>query len=337
VKTYVLIIKPESPFGTLLKGDTLFGHFCWQAAEDPSLLHDGLGPWVAKYCEQPFAVFSSAFPVLQEAEETILCPRPLQSLPVGEKNRRQQCEQRKVDKKRKWLVVPKSLRMDWKAPVFASEAEAFQRFVQTAAKEEARQLRLLPSTAHRLSGFHEQSHNAINRLTMTTGTGPFAPFSHENLHFLPGLRLVILAGVEEDALDAEQLKRGVERIGMWGFGRDASTGLGRFRVESLEEIIWPEITANHEACYTLAPCVPQKGTMCKCLAVPFTRFGRHGASLATSNRPYKNPVVMADEGALLYPSQALKTGKPYVGTGLTGLSKADTRTISQGYSLFLPY
>lgn len=337
MKTYVLTLKPLSPFGTLLMGDTLFGHFCWQAVEDPTLLHGGLDRWVADYIEQPFAVFSSAFPVLPETEPVFLCPRPLQSRSIEGVNRRQRFEQRKEDKKRKWLLVPKNLHLNRNATTLASEDEVFQRFVQTTFPEAARQLRLLPPSEQRLSGFHQQSHNAINRLTMTTGTGPFAPFSHENIRFLPGLRLAVFIGINEDALEADQLKQAMERIGAWGFGRDASTGLGRFQVEDLVEISWPENSENHEACYTLAPCVPQKGTMNRCLGVPFTRFGRHGASLATSGLPYKNPVLMVDEGALVYPAQPLEKGKPYIGTGLTGLSKADERTIAQGYSLYLPY
>jgi hypothetical protein len=59
-----LTITPLSPFGTPLKGDTLFGHVCWQAAEDPALLDGGLERWVGLYPERPFAVFSSAFPLL---------------------------------------------------------------------------------------------------------------------------------------------------------------------------------------------------------------------------------------------------------------------------------
>ncbi|OEU64697.1 MAG: hypothetical protein BBJ57_08095 [Desulfobacterales bacterium PC51MH44] len=64
MKLYEIIIKPVSGFGTPLKGDTIFGHFCWQAAYDASLLNGGLDKWIACYRERPFAVFSSAWPKL---------------------------------------------------------------------------------------------------------------------------------------------------------------------------------------------------------------------------------------------------------------------------------
>ena len=66
IETYVITIKPESPFGTPLKGDTILGQFCWQVAEHPNLLNGGLDKWIEIYDKRPFAVFSSAYPVLVE-------------------------------------------------------------------------------------------------------------------------------------------------------------------------------------------------------------------------------------------------------------------------------
>lgn len=66
MNTYQITIEPLSPFGTPLKGDTLFGQFCWQAAYDSSLLSVTLDEAVARYAERPFAVFSSAYPALAD-------------------------------------------------------------------------------------------------------------------------------------------------------------------------------------------------------------------------------------------------------------------------------
>ena len=54
MKIYGITIQPLSPFGTLLKGDTLFGHFCWQAAEDGALLAGGLDKWIDCYASESF-------------------------------------------------------------------------------------------------------------------------------------------------------------------------------------------------------------------------------------------------------------------------------------------
>jgi len=56
VKLYEVIIKPESGFGTPLKGDTIFGHICWQTAYDKNLLEGGLDRWIDCYAERPFFV-----------------------------------------------------------------------------------------------------------------------------------------------------------------------------------------------------------------------------------------------------------------------------------------
>jgi len=64
IKTYVVTIKPETAFGTPLKGDTILGQFCWQVAEDPSLAKDDLAELIMRYEEAPFLVFSSAWPVV---------------------------------------------------------------------------------------------------------------------------------------------------------------------------------------------------------------------------------------------------------------------------------
>jgi len=66
VKLYEIIIKPESGFGTPLKGDTIFGHICWQVSYNPELLNGGLEKWIACYGERPFAVFSSAWPKIKK-------------------------------------------------------------------------------------------------------------------------------------------------------------------------------------------------------------------------------------------------------------------------------
>lgn len=337
MRTCALTITPLSPFGTPLKGDTLFGHVCWQAAEDPALLDGGLERWVGLYPERPFAVFSSAFPLLPGEDPLVVLPRPQGHGSEEGGDRRQRFERRKEGKKRKYLLVPGSLSLARDQAVCATEAEVFDRFVRAVDRDTARQLRLLPAAARNLAEACEQSHNTINRLTMTTGTGPFAPFSHENFSYLPGLRLVLYVAIDEEALDFDRLRLALERIGAWGFGRDASTGLGRFLVDGLDEVAWPEWQPAHAACYTLAPCVPEKRVTARCLATPFTRFGRHGAALAVAGQPYKNPVVMADEGALLFMAGPPPARRPYLGTGLAGLSKADQRTIAQGYALYLPY
>ena len=61
MKTFLITIKPISGFGTSLKGDTIFGHICWQAAYDKALFGKSLGSLLSDYSSNPFVVISSAY------------------------------------------------------------------------------------------------------------------------------------------------------------------------------------------------------------------------------------------------------------------------------------
>jgi CRISPR-associated protein Csm4 len=342
MKIYGITIRPASAFGTPLKGDTIFGHFCCQAAEDRSLLHNGLDHWIERYAEAPFAVFSSAWPVFERDDGIrIAVTRPvgLVAAPaagLAENNRCDRIKKNKADKKRKWLLLDVSLKVKICDELLKSDSELFELFLESREGADVTSLRLLGKEHRRICTTVSQPHNSINRLVSSTAGGEFAPFSHDNLQYLPGLSLIIFVAVNEEALGVEQLQRGFERIGAWGYGRDASAGLGRFTVESVKEFVWPKAEDTASGCWTLGPSVPQKNTFLRCHATPFTRFGKHGPSLAVSGNPFKNPVVMADDGAVLYPADRALFGTPYLGTAVTGVSAVDKRTVAQGYSLYLP-
>ena len=344
MKIYSLTIKPESPFGTPLKGDTIFGHFCWQAAENQDFLNGGLDSWIHKYSQQPFAVFSSAFPkIVEEKGNLFAFPKP--SIPasffdqgIPGESRRELLEKRKKDKKLKWMLLGDDLKISLSRKNLCSDIHLFNRHLDRLTADEARPLRILAAGGRqRLFSKHAQAHNTINRLTMTTGTGQFAPFAMENIHFLPGVELVIFVGLDEEATDIDTISKAFANIGTWGFGRDASAGLGRFKVTESKELNWPE-ASGATACYTLAPCVPDKESFGEIYFTPFTRFGKHGPALVHTGTPFKNPVVMADEGAvMMQPKDTDVFMRPFIGTAITGLSKVDDRTVSQGYSLYLPF
>lgn len=340
MKVYGLRIQPQSPFGTLLKGDTLFGHFCWQAAEDPVLLTGGLDRWVEEYTTRPFAIFSSAWPTLKYNGKTFYAiTKPLYNgVASASSPTSRQCklETHKEEKRRRWLLIDENLKIDLSTADTKSDKELFEIFLNSLPSEDSRLLRHLGSEQRRMVLEAAQPHNSINRLTMTTGTGQFAPYSHQNHHYLHGLELTVFVAIDEDALDPDMMLAGVKRIGEWGFGRDATSGLGKFRVLGMEEISWPRASENDLACLSLGPLVPQKNTFSRCYGSPFTRFGKHGGTLAHSNNPFKKPVVMADDSAVMFPVDRAVFSKPYIGTGIRNISAADGRTVMQGYSLYLP-
>lgn len=334
MKTYQITIEPLSPFGTPLKGDTLFGHFCWQAAYDSTLLARPLDELSAYYADRPFAVFSSAFPALPGGGVALKRPDlPLDRLfDFRGMPREEIIGRRKELKRRRWLVCRGAGALaDLGECEYADDAA----LVELAAPLEA-----ISSRQGRIAGIAKDtlaSHNSINRCTGTTGEG-FAPFSQKVFSFLPGIRLILFAGIEEEFLSRDGLRKGLERIGAFGYGRDASTGMGKFRVVGCETVNLSEYGGDSPtALYTLAPSVPEKGTYEAAYFSPFTRFGRHGDRVGKTGKPFKNPVIMADEGAVLVPKEmAAALARPYLGTGLTGLSKALEGTVGQGYTLYIP-
>jgi CRISPR-associated protein Csm4 len=180
-----------------------------------------------------------------------------------------------------------------------------------------------------------QSHNTINRETMTTGEGMFAPYSVAASWFFPETRFAVFVLIDEEATDSDRVRTALERIGASGYGRDSSTGYGRFLVEGCFEKALP-VCDEANACYTLAPCVPVADQYKDAFFAPFTRFGKHGDSLATGNNPFKNPAIMADDGALFFPVSSEHFQIPYLGKALQGLSKSEPNTVGQGYAVYLP-
>lgn len=334
MKTYCITIEPRSPFGTPLKGDTLFGHFCWLAAYASDLLTVSLDEAIQVYPEKPFAIFSSAFPSLPDGGVALKRPdAPLDLLfDFSGKSREDIIGDRKKYKKLKWMLCDKTAALaDFRKCRYLDDKDDEKLNIKGLAS-------FAGLKAKKFSSVEESSHNSINRLTGTTGGDGFAPFIQENTVYAAGCRLAVFVGIDEEMVSLEALKAGLKWIGICGFGRDASTGLGKFAVIGCDEVSLASYgSAQPNALYTLSPSVPKMTDYKDALFTPFARFGRHGDRLAISGKPFKNPVIMADEGALYFPADmgdALK--RPYMGTALTGLSKIQETAVAQGYSLYIP-
>lgn len=339
MKLYRILIRPTSGLGTPLKGDTLFGQFCWQVRYDDGLLEGGLEKGLSAYLERPFLIFSSAFPVLGRAPATYAWKRPDAPLsllfPDQGGDRLSRGRKAKVDKKKKWMLVGEDLRGLMKAVEYVDDAGLARRMVTTRPGAETipagKATRDAESPMRRIS----QPHNSIDRHTWTTGTGAFAPFTTETTYYLPGTRLGILALVDTAAVSMDKVALGLGRIGLTGYGKDASTGKGRFEVESWEEAPVPDIS-DVNACYCLAPCLPAPDSFERASFTPFVRYGKHGDYLASSAAPFKTPVIMADEGAIFVPKDRAVFERLYFGCGIKDISRTEPATVMQGYAVCIP-
>jgi CRISPR-associated protein Csm4 len=340
LKIYDITLKPVTGFGTPLKGDTIFGHFCWQIAYDEALLGKTIGSLLSNYPAKPFAIFSSAFPKFcmdKKYHYALKTPDlPIDKVFALPDDKKQKIEKRKEYKAKRWMIIEEGQKFSsFKELEFLNDKELLEKAKLHITDETRRQMRRVG--AKTFISIFSQPHNTINRLSGTTGEARFAPFDVEQQVFYPETELVVFVGIDETVITIEQIRKGLERIGDIGFGKDASTGLGRFILGEENEIDIRQMGSDSpNACYTLGPSVPEKDTFIEMFFTPFTRFGRHGDVLAKSSNPFKNPVIMADEGGVFKPKTPEAFNKPYIGTALSNLSKADPKTVMQGYTLYLP-
>lgn len=299
---YQFSLQARSAFGTPLAGDTLFGQLCWAIRE--RFGERRLTQLLEGYDEgRPFAVVSDAFPAGY-------LPRP--QLPDFLLGREIDPAQRKLVKQQTWLPA-------------ALKDQPLTEWLQHAQALPGVKLSVL-------------TQNTINRLTGTTGSGQFAPrqVSRFELHEQAALELYCV--VDTARVNPSDLTQALSDIGLTGYGRDASTGLGKFTVSAPLRCDWSGHGRRHAI--TLAPCAPRPDALngSACYYQPLTRFGRHGSLAALGGQPFKKPVLTIRTAAFL---TFLEAEMPvFHGMGMGGctqpLSAAIPATVHQGYAPLLP-
>jgi CRISPR-associated protein Csm4 len=168
--------------------------------------------------------------------------------------------------------------------------------------------------------------NSINRISGTTGGDGFSPYSVFETFYDDFAYFHLYVYIKEGF--GELVTDGIKLMGRHGFGKDASLGRGRFTIVGEPDKL--QIDKPYNAVYTLSNCVLE-GIDCEMYYNICTRFGKHGGG---EKNPFKNPVVMAKQGALLYLSGL---SEPYIGKSVRGVSyNYDKNTVHQGYSLYIP-
>lgn len=316
MKTYRITLKPLSAFAAPLKGDTLFGQLCWAISNrfGEAQLNDCLEGYTNG---QPFAVVSDVFP--EGYLPLPKLPSSFYQIPEG--------QDRKAVKKLSWLPEAKLQQpvKEWLGHAVNAKTIAAEYVVKTKNTE---------THYYSLSENHPHPHNTINRQTNTTGENGFAPYSVEQEWFIPGLRWTIYILLDTDKLSKENCQQCLKDIGLFGYGKDASIGMGKFEIIDFQEKVLPA-QDNANACLTLAPCAPQglgfEGN--RSFYQLFTRFGRHGdIAVHQEGKPFKNPVLLAQTAAVISTHQP-KSG--FIGQGIGGngeLSKTLKATVHQGYA-----
>lgn len=300
---YQIDIKALTAFATPLKGDTLFGQLCWTIRDQ--LGNEALEQLLEGYTQgAPFLVVSDPMPSGYIKKPFV--PGHIMGLDRLDSGTRKQI------KKTGWL--PTSI---LKQPI-----SQWRNDILLATKKE-------------IQPIHGElrHHNTINRITNATGLNQFAPFSSDVINYEQAAIQTIYL-LSDGRLTAKKLEELILHIGLFGYGKEATTGLGKFEIANFAPCRRPGLDAGSSA-ITLAPSVVEHEQLkcAHCYYQPFTRFGRHGAALATGQQPFKNPTIMVDSGALLTFTE--KSNKQFVGKGLGGdgqLSHTMPKTVQQGYS-----
>lgn len=318
MKAYRMTITPQSAFATPLMGDTLFGQLCWAIRN--RLGEAGLNEVLQGYTDNnPFAVLSDAFPIGFI---------PLPKLP-GAFYQTVDSIDRKAIKKRVWLPVAA---LEKPLTEWLTHAVTSGQIADTYPADA--QNKKYPT----LSEKHPRAHNSINSLTGTTGKG-FDPYSMEQEWFIPDVHWSIYLLLDTGRLSLEDCRQCLTDIGAFGFGKDASIGLGKFSIETFQAETLPA-QANANACLTLAPCAPQGlgFEQSRSFYQLFTRFGRHGdIAVHQQGKPFKNPVLLTKAGAI-FGVQPPASG--FIGQGIGGNGQLSPKnlpkTVQQGYSPVIP-
>ena len=299
----------QTPLGTPLAGDTLFGQLCWALRETAGTAE--LSRRLVGYTHgEPWLVASDGFPVDHLPRPAL----PQGFLPISD------AATRKAAKKCRWIPAHRVGQ-----PLVALLASAVDESTAYGARR-------APVAAM-------QAHNTLNRLSGTTGQGEFAPYTQPLVFHAARQAIDVYLVLDPARVAADEARMLLDVVGTTGFGRDASTGLGKFSVREFAPARFSEAT-DANACWTLAPCAPQglgfdgERSYWRVL----TRFGRHGNALALAANAFKTPVLLAASGAVLVPGDG-DVARAFVGQGLGGhgeLSKAEPATVHQGYAPVLP-
>jgi len=283
MKSYKAVIELKSPLATPMMGDTVFGHVCWgivrrRGEEELDKFLSGCAG-----SEPPHFAVSSAFPHGR-------LPRPLMKQSEQTDKSLAVYSQRKELKAKKY--IPADLILDNKK-------------IEPAALEEA--LRKEPV---RFTSAEVRTRNTINRVTGTTGDeGSLFPTTETHYH-QPLADLYIVADCSGDEV-SQYLDWAFE----FGFGADASVGMGQIGRIRLEEI---ELPRDGKWGMSLGPFIPSYRDSDELEELSyeiFVRYGKLGGGSAASTNPFKKPLVMFTEGSTFIPKEKKET----VGTLIGGV------------------
>jgi len=293
---YNVFFKPESPLITPLQSDTIFGHVAWAIrylwrettlTEFLDAFQDGK--------DAPLLI-SDGFPAGQ-------LPKPiLKALPqrIISKHLHEIAETKQVDFE---LTQQTQIMKALKKKAFIG-VDTFKKIQQDCTPDN-----LLKVSASELDwdkllsggssnrGFSESSitmHNTVNRIHGKVTEGLYQQteyFYQDDFQFEVYLKT--------NYFDLTQLIQIFEMIASSGFGRDKSTGKGKFSIKIEKYNRLPDVP-DANAFITLSHYVPDPSAPTKGWYRLMTKYGRLGGDYASSPIPFKKPLLMMKPGSVFW-------------------------------------
>lgn len=262
MKLFQIKIKPQSAFGNLIQGDSLFGQLCWSIVEKYG--EKKLEQLLSAYQTKPFVVVSNAFP-------TGYLPKP--ALPFLMYKQEMDTSKRKEFKKKKWIAVDQI-----QQPV--SNWMSFYEAVDDYSEE-------------------SKTRTHVNQMAGKATGNEYSAFSFDYIIYRSDLDIYVV--LDEGVFSIDELTACLKDIGSFGYGKDANVGFGKFEVVDFKECLFKNSKANAYLTLATCVPEQNKYDVRHSFYKTFVRFGKHGHKLNTE-KPFKIPVLMADYGAILTPN-----------------------------------
>lgn len=316
MKIYKFIIKLNSNFITPFKGDTLWGSILWNLN---FLNGNNITEHLKVYLQKPFLIVSSAFPCIKKDNEWIFfLKKP--SIPISFLNENIDAKERKKIKSKNWFT-------------FKNENEIYLKSLEDLLDDlEVIEKYKIKTFLNKIFYKTKEYHNSIHRITNSTLPEEILPgFSpyEEVIYSLPeDIYLYFYIAIREDISDKifDTIRKAIEIVGEFGFGKKASSGKGKFQIIECNPI---QITKSSKQYYALSPFLfkeEELGFIANCYYESFTRYGKYHFS----SQFLKKPVLLMDEGSVIFLKESEK--RLFLGTGIS-LNK---NSYLQAYTLLLP-
>ena len=326
MKTYKISWKVKSTISTNLESDTIFGHICW------AILYlygeERLKDFLSELNTRPCFVLSSGFPEgkvpipavpVDDDYMKLLKERLSQSNSINEK---EWYEEKKSIKKIRYLPMEEVVGRD----VVFSHNELVENYWHQIieGKKDRKEWK-----SEEMGIPQAVIHNTINRLTNTTTKGGGNLYSTITSYYPDGF--LFNSYIDTDLFSIEELREILNNIQISGFGKNKSTGMGRFDI-SIKEHIW---SCNPEAnsFLILSNMVPANEDPPHCFATSDVKHGKVGGSYALSESPFKYPIFFFKPGTVFLSDSSQQ--KP-IGTLLSKIHPDRKELVQNLYAYSVP-